>query len=49
MSQNIKKLEGCSIMNGHFKLGKLLGSGAYGTVYSAVRAGKVLEVRRGEC
>jgi serine/threonine protein kinase len=38
MSQNIEKLEGCFIMNGHFKLTKVLGTGAFGTVYTAVRA-----------
>ncbi|KAF5346929.1 hypothetical protein D9758_010156 [Tetrapyrgos nigripes] len=36
-SQNIKNLTGVSIMNGHFKLQNLLGSGAFGTVYCAVR------------
>jgi serine/threonine protein kinase len=38
MSQNIQKLEGSFIMNGHFKLTKRLGNGAFGTVYLAVRA-----------
>ncbi|KAF5357626.1 hypothetical protein D9758_007528 [Tetrapyrgos nigripes] len=36
-SQSIKNLTGVSIMNGHFNLQNLLGSGAFGTVYCAVR------------
>ncbi|THU99917.1 kinase-like protein [Dendrothele bispora CBS 962.96] len=38
--QTIKKLEGCLIMGGHFKLKKLLGAGSFGTVYLAKRVTK---------
>ncbi|KAK7470236.1 Serine/threonine protein kinase [Stygiomarasmius scandens] len=56
----IKSLEGCFIMDGHFELKKLLGAGAFGTVYLAERvargkendgekfAVKVLSVPKGE-
>ncbi|KAK7470085.1 CBL-interacting serine threonine-protein kinase [Stygiomarasmius scandens] len=39
-SQTIKSLEGCFIMDGHFELKKLLGAGAFGTVYLAERVAR---------
>ncbi|KAK7439056.1 hypothetical protein VKT23_017762 [Stygiomarasmius scandens] len=42
-SQTIKNLKGCAIMDGHFKLKKLLGAGAFGTVYLAERVAKGAE------
>ncbi|KAK7460433.1 hypothetical protein VKT23_009152 [Stygiomarasmius scandens] len=39
-SQTIKNLNGCTIMDGHFVLKKLLGAGAFGTVYLAERVSR---------